>query len=106
MTNLFTVKGRGVLILWVIILCCLLPFVILSFLGFMASDDYTLAILYRDNSFAKAQSIMYFVWAGRFASTFLSVLFVKFEMFTPYYCLPPLSFLFFTGISIFFLLTS
>ncbi|HEX9511367.1 MAG TPA: DUF6056 family protein [Puia sp.] len=106
MTNLFTVKGRGVLILWVIILCCLLPFVILSFLGFMASDDYTLAILYRDNSFAKAQSIMYFGWAGRFASTFLSGLFVKFGMVTPYYCLPALSLLFFTGISIFFLLTS
>lgn len=106
MTNSFSVKGRGTLILWAIVFCCLLPFVILSFLGFMASDDYTLAILYRDNSFAKAQSIMYFGWAGRFASTFLSGLFVKLGMMTSYYFVPALSLLFFTGISIYFLLTS
>jgi len=106
MTNFFTSKGKGSLICWMIIFCCLLPFIILSFFGFMASDDYTLAILYRDHSFGQAQRVMYFGWAGRFASTFLSGLFVKFTDLSRYYFIPALSLLFFTWAALYFLLRS
>lgn len=106
MTNLFTSKRSRSFILWMIIICCLLPFIILSFLSVMASDDYTLAMLYRDHSFGKAQGIMYFGWAGRFASTFFSGLFVKSGIMSCYYFIPALTLLFLTWIAFLFLLTS
>jgi hypothetical protein len=104
MTNLFSVKGRAFLIFWAIIFCCLLPFIILSFFGLLASDDYILEILFRDHSFGEIQSLMYFGWTDRFTSTFLSSLFVKFGIVSRYYFMPALALLFFTWAALFFLL--
>lgn len=97
-------KGRQSLLLWIIIFCCVLPFIILPFFGFITSDDYTLAVIYRNNPFSEAQSMMYFGWAGRFCSSFLSGLFVKTGLVEHTYFIPALFLLFCTWVSIFFLL--
>jgi len=104
MTNLFIVRKRQSLVLWMIIFCCVLPFIILAFFGVMVSDDYRLAILYRDHSFGEVQSLEYFGWTGRFCSTLLSGLFVHFRIIDRTYFLPALSLLFFTWAAIFVLL--
>jgi hypothetical protein len=105
MANLFTLKVRQPFFLWAVIFCCLLPFIILPFFNLMASDDYILENFYRHYGFVKTQQMIYFGWTGRFTSTFLGSMFVKFGILEQYYFIHSLLLFFFTWSALFFLLT-
>lgn len=104
MANLFSLKIKQPFFLWLIIFCCLLPFVILMFFSCMALDDYYFVNLYHTYSFGKVQIMTYFGWDGRYISTLLKGVFVKPDIVSHYYFIPILLLFFFTWLSFFLLL--
>src|SRR5882757_11435182 len=106
MKNLFTAKPAHDRILWAAFFSCLLPFIILSFLSFMSGDDYTLYAHYHQYGFWATQRMVYTQWTGRFTSTFLGTLFMKFGLPDRYYFLHALLLFVGTWGSVFFLLST
>ena len=99
-------SSRTVFFIWTCLWLCLMPFIILSFLNVMASDDYILSGYYHDRGFWGMQKAFYLGWAGRYTTTFLTALFLKFHIVSNYYFLVALLFYFFTGVGIWWLLQS
>ena len=97
------IKSRS-FILWVCVLLCLTPFVILSFFNFMAYDDYLLKGVYRDHGFFEAQRMIYLQWEGRYTATFICGLFEVLGIVRHYYFLVFLIFGFFTWAALWVLL--
>jgi hypothetical protein len=92
--------------LWICLLFCLLPFVVLSFLNFIAYDDYEAVDNLRKYGFFGTQQLVYAHWEGRFTATFLCGIFVKLGILTHYYFLVFLLFALFTWGAIFFFIGS
>ena len=97
-------SGSKSYILWICVLLCLTPFVVLSFFNFMAYDDYLLWGVYRDHSFFEAQKMIYLRWEGRFTANFICGLFEVLGIVRHYYFLVFLVFGFCTYISLWVLL--
>lgn len=93
-------------LIWIGILFCLLPFIILSFFNFIAYDDYEAVDNFSKHGFFQAQQLVYAHWEGRFTATFLCGVFVKLGILTHYYFLVFLSFALLTWGAIFFFLQS
>ncbi|HVU55640.1 MAG TPA: DUF6056 family protein [Puia sp.] len=93
-------------LIWICLLLCLLPFVILSFLNFIAYDDYEAVDNFSRHGFFGAQQLVYANWEGRFTATFLCGIFVKLGILTHYYFLVFLLFALFTWGAIFFFIQS
>ncbi|HEY4061923.1 MAG TPA: hypothetical protein VGM30_08475 [Puia sp.] len=85
--HLLAVRPAQTRILWAVFVFCLLPFIIFSFFNGMSGDDYMLAIYYRQNGFFGTQRIIYGQWTGRFTSTFIGTVFIKFGWPQRYYFL-------------------
>ena len=101
----FAAKAGPARIIWAALLLCLAPFLLIAFYNFMAGDDYLLNTFYREQGFWATQRIVY-QWTGRYTSTFLGTLFMKFGWPDHYYFLHTL--LLFVGLwgAIFFLLSA
>jgi len=74
-------------LIWICILFCLLPFIILSFFNFIAYDDYEAVDNFSKHGFFQAQQLVYAHWEGRFTATFLCGVFVRLGILTHYYFL-------------------
>jgi preprotein translocase subunit SecG len=105
MATLFAAKAAHTRIVGAAVLACLIPFLLIAFYNFMAGDDYLLNAFYRERGFWATQRVVY-QWTGRYTSTFLGTLFMKFGWPDHYYFLHTL--LLFVGLwgAIFFLLSA
>ena len=97
-------SGSKSYILWICVLLCLTPFVVLSFFNFMAYDDYLLWGVYRDHRFFEAQKMIYLHWEGRFTANFICGLFEVLGIVRHYYFLVFLIFGLFTCAALWLLL--
>jgi len=94
------------LLIWICILLCLLPFVILSFFNVITYDDYIAINAFDKFGFFKTQQMIYAHWEGRFTATFICAVCVKLGVLTKYYFLVFLLWGFFSWGAIFFFLRS
>jgi len=91
MNNSTAVNKRLFLLFWLVMIVCLLPFVLLSFLNDMAADDFHYYNLYRSHGFWGVQGYVYHTWAGRYTTNFLNSSFVGLDVLHRYYWVPCLS---------------
>ena len=106
MSNPTAAKKSPPRILWLAIVVCLLPFLLLPFLNNMAADDFVYCNMYRVYGFWGTQGFVYHNWAGRYTTNFLNALFEYPDLLRHYYWLPCLLLFACTGGAIFFLLSS
>ena len=92
--------------IWICVVLCLLPFVILSFFNVLAYDDYAAIDSIDRFGFIRTQQLIYTHWEGRFTSTFLSAACVKMGLLAKYYFLVFLLWSFCSWAAINFLLRS
>jgi len=101
-----SLSKKSSLFVWICILVCLLPFVILSFFNVITYDDYAAVGAFDKFGFFKTQQLIYAHWEGRFTATFLCGVCVKLGLLTKYYFLVFLLWGFFSWGAIFFFLHS
>ncbi|MBN8853020.1 MAG: hypothetical protein BGO55_14195 [Sphingobacteriales bacterium 50-39] len=92
--------------IWICILLCLLPFVILTCFNVITYDDYAAVGAFGKFGFLKTQQLIYARWEGRFTATFICGVCVKMGILTKHYYLVFLLWGIFSWAAIFFLLDS
>ena len=97
-------RSSPYLVLWTAIFICLTPYIILSFFGCLAPDDYGVANLCRKTGFIESQKIIFFGWGGRYTATFFLTSLAASGLLSRCIFLHPLLLLSATWLSLYFLL--